>query len=384
MEAFAPTVARLADAVVELRTLEVSYRSIADGLGCTENHARLLRFRALKGADAHLQRPDWRLLQQPNLVEWAQLRRRFGVRLEEDAVLLSRTGKDRLEWLRGAIADVWTEFGGTFRSDEAIKRLRKLREQKGYAASAERFRIFGELSRALAFFNVHIGRTRSAAAFAVEAAYLHAFAQHESGNPQDWLNVAAACELCAHAHSLAAQPAGVRAALNIAAEAKAAAGQPLGADHLRLRGVAFYQLGAEHDAEAIRAFDESAQLTTCQPTGSPMSVEMNGARHTNAILAEPDAARELSINAGATFGPKSLQASMTAHWAAVAGLMTDSSQEHEQALEVVERNLPVASQFGHQASIAKLLRAIPRLHLSDPQRQAWVRYSLYANAYRID
>ena len=102
------------------------------------------------------------------------------------------------------------------------------------------------------------------------------------------------------------------------------------------------------------------------------------------VLGRPDVdgAEALREDANVAFGEASLQASMTVHWAAVTRLMTDSGHEHREALDDVEGNMETAQRYGHQASIAMMLAATPRLRLPDSDRRDWVRHCLYVNAFR--
>ncbi len=48
---------------------------------------------------------------------------------------------------------------------------------------------------------------------------------------------------------------------------------------------------------------------------------------------------------------------------------------------MLAENRDVARRFGHQATLSRLLVLTPNLQLPPPERRAWVRWVMYANAY---
>jgi hypothetical protein len=117
---------------------------------------------------------------------------------------------------------------------------------------------------------------------------------------------------------------------------------------------------------------------------SEAQIRMTGGRHTN-LIGKPnwDGAMSVMEIVSDTFLPDSLEASMTRHWAAACGFLTDDGHIRQRAAELLQENQTTATRFGHQATISKLLSITPELGLPKGLQALWVRKSLYQNAFRL-
>ena len=181
---------------------------------------------------------------------------------------------------------------------------------------------------------------------------------------------------------LARRPQEAWKTLDVARDAAEAIRAPLGSDHFRQRGVALFQL--REDDRAIGQFERSAEaMEKLNEAKNPVQLLMTGPRHINLLgSVQCDRAQEILHIARQTFGDSSLETSMCIHWSAACGLSTDSPSTMQQTVELLEGPPSPASQFGHQATIRKLLAVTPELGLDARLRQAWVRRALYENAFR--
>ena len=170
--------------------------------------------------------------------------------------------------------------------------------------------------------------------------------------------------------------------LDTAGAAAAWVRQPIGSDHFRQRGVALFQL-REDDAAADCFRKAVTAMEHLNEARNPAQLVMTGPRHINLLgKLQWDGAREVLDTAKRGFGETSLEAVMAQHWAAACGLSTDSTRVNEDAVRLLDAPIALAPQFGHQATIRKLLALTPDLGLDTRLRQAWVRRALYENASR--
>jgi hypothetical protein len=95
-----------------------------------------------------------------------------------------------------------------------------------------------------------------------------------------------------------------------------------------------------------------------------------------------DGATEVLATARQSFGPESLEASMALHWTAACGVSTDSASTIQQAVDLISAAPAPAAHFGHQLTVRQLLTITPELGLYAGLRRAWVRRTLYENAFR--
>jgi hypothetical protein len=184
---------------------------------------------------------------------------------------------------------------------------------------------------------------------------------------------------------LAGRPAAALPILDIIRDAAQTIGAPLGSDYYRQRGVALFQAGSRYDDETRKSFEQSEQqMRRLGEAGSEAQALMTGTRHTN-MLGKPDwdgALKVLEI-VQSTFSADSLEASMTRHWAAACGLLTDDNRIRQRASDLLRDNQETAARFGHQATISKLLSMTSELGLPKGLLAVWVRKSLYQNAFRL-
>jgi hypothetical protein len=169
--------------------------------------------------------------------------------------------------------------------------------------------------------------------------------------------------------------------LDLARDAAESIGGPLGSDHSRQRGVALLQL--REDQQARKHFQRSAELMEkLNEATVPAQILMTGARHAGLLALDCDQGLDVLAVARRAFGEGSLEASMAVHWAAAASLSTDSSLAIRDAADLLNHHPKPPPQFGHQATIRKLLSITPELGFDARLRRIWVRRALYENAFR--
>lgn len=311
-----------------------------------------------------------------------ELAARLGIRAEPDEVVQTRVRTRKLESLRDEIDKTVHRCAAEYAFSQGAKALRKLMAQIGYAGDARRIALRAQLHQHLAWFLVHSGRCISASEEAAAARDLWRHAYHEAGSPEYAASYVEAALVGSNALLLAREPQQAWAVLKLAKDAAEAIGAPLGSEHYRQRGVALFQL--REDDRAVRMFERAPKaMEQLGEARNPAHLLMTGTRQINLLQGlKCDRARELIVTAQQSFGSESLEASMALHWAAACGFSTDSTSEIQQAVDSLGTASPPSAQFGHQATIRKLLAITPELELDSRLRSAWVRRALYENAFR--
>ena len=95
-----------------------------------------------------------------------------------------------------------------------------------------------------------------------------------------------------------------------------------------------------------------------------------------------DGAEEVLAAVEKRFPPGTIEFSNALNWDVAAALCTDSSDALKRAEELLDKDFRYVIGFGHQASIATLLRIASVLPVRI--RPEFVRTALYANAFRDD
>lgn len=93
---------------------------------------------------------------------------------------------------------------------------------------------------------------------------------------------------------------------------------------------------------------------------------------------QSDTLREI----GQSMGKASREFSMQLHWTVAAGQVAEDAETNQRsAILLDESPTAIFGSFGQQATINHLLRLTERLNLPPRERQWWVRFLMYENAY---
>ena len=356
---------------------DVPSTRLASLFGTTPANVRVIAFRTRHSAP-EASPEDSALGCQPP----PELAEELGVRTAPDEVVDTPLRARRLEQLRNEIDSAVIRYSSQYRFLGGVACLRGLAPWVGYAGDSRRIALAALLHQQIAWFLVHSGRCGSAAREATLARKLWRRAFHESRNREYGEYFIQAALIGSQAFLLARRPQEAWKTLEIARDAAESIRAPLGSDHFRQRGVALFQL--REDDRAVGQFERSTvAMEKLNEAKNPAQLLMTGTRHTNLLgSVKCDRAQEILHIARHAFGDSSLEASMCMHWSAACGLFTDSPSQIQQAVALLDAHPNPAPQFGHQATIRKLLAVTPELGLDARLRQAWVRRSLYENAFR--
>jgi len=262
-----------------------------------------------------------------------------------------------------------------------IQELTLLGQYLGYYSQPELVHIAAERQFHLSAFNVHLGRTESAARHAHHAQSQYRRLIDKGDRLRGLRGISAAKELIAHALLLEHRPFAALEALVEVESLSRQHGLTLGAEFHRKRGVALLQISRpERDREAARMFRAATEAPHSVDT--PLERRMSGERHQNLLNQSFDDSAELLRDAVAHYGEGSLQHSMCLHWSAAIALATDSDDLNQYALDSLANARSVVSQFGHQATIHFLLSRTHGFGVPQRFRKEWVRLALYSNAFR--
>ncbi len=372
-----PKLSQFGPAFAWLLEKEFSSARIASLFGTTAENVRVAAFRA---RSTELQpEPDQAHLDDPVRPDTATA---LGVRVDHDygAPTLGRCRK--VDWLRFQIDSAAKQHMDAYTFLDGIRALRNLAPRVGYAGHVRRIGLRAKLHQHMAWFLVHAGQCDSAAREASVARELWRWAYHESPRREYAEQFVKSALIGSQAWLLSRRPRQSLAALEVARSAAESVAAPLGSDHFRQRGVALFQL--REDEHATEAFRKSAEaMERLNEARIPAQVVMTGVRYTN-LLGSPDwdGATEVLATARQSFGQESLEASMALHWAVACGVSTDSSSAVQQAIQLITHAPVPPTQFGHQLTIRQLLTITPELGLYSGLRRAWVRRTLYENAFR--
>jgi hypothetical protein len=312
------------------------------------------------------------------------LRASTGVRGDADLTLPSKRATVKLEALAERIDSVVAEFQRDYRFVDGVAALKSLLPQIGYPSDVRRIRLLSRLRQHRTWFLVHSGLSVSSLHEARQVMALSTVAFRESGDPSDLVSVANAGLVASNACLLRNDPKTAERYLRIFKEAVDAAGARPGSEyHRQLGTIYFLDRNRSHDDLASNTFVKAAEMMLeLGEAKNPAQVLMVGTRTQMLLDRDWDRGQELVAETSTTFPPGSLESSMNIHWAVACGLSTDSRYIEQQALELLEKNRSTARQFGHQATISKLLKITPDQGHSPGTRAARVRRALYENAFR--
>ena len=359
-----------------LLSKDVSASRLAGLLQTTPENIRVIAFRERHEA-AKVYGRDSGFQELPSV----DLAERSGVRHPPDEVVRTPAKNRELDAIANNINQVVALHVSSYEYPEGVRTLRKLLPRIGFAADSRRIALSALLHQHIAWFLVHSGRCESATHQAQLARDLWRIAYHESSEREYAGRFVQSALIGSHALLLARRPEDAWRVLHIADDAANAMRAPIGSDHYRQRGVALFQL--REDERAVGAFQKATEaMENLNEATVPAQLLMTGARHISLLKSKWDDAQEVLDVARSSFGIGSLEASMALHWAAAGGLLTDSTAVAQSSLELLRSGAPPAPQFGHQVTIRKLLALTPDLGLDERLRRAWVRRTLYENAFR--
>jgi len=308
-----------------------------------------------------------------------------GIRSHREILRRSEKPSSTFAWLEEQIEARFESHRHQYRFLDGARSLLQLKQKLGHMSEARRIALAGVLEQKISWFLVHSGFTRSAISHASLSLWLLQTAYYRLDRRDDVREFIKSALIASQGNLLAGRPAASLSILDIIRDAAQTIGAPLGSDYYRQRGVALFQLGRRHDDESKKSFEQSQQqMRRLGEADSEAQALMTGTRHTN-LLGKPDwdgALKVLEV-VQTTFSADSLEVSMTRHWAAACGFLTDDNKVRQRARELCEDNLGTAARFGHQATISKLLSMTPELGLPKGLQAVWVRKSLYQNAFRF-
>ncbi len=318
------------------------------------------------------------------MVPSTAMHRGVGIRSHRDILRHSDKASpttDRLE------SEIQARFENHRRDHEFLAgtaSLLQLKQKLGHISEGRRMALAGILEQRIAWFLVHSGLVRSAVSHANYSLWLLQSSYYRLGKKETAQEFIKSALIASHGNLLAGRPAAAMPVLELMREACQHIGAEPRSDYFRQRGVALFQLGGGHDAEAAACFEESERQMRRFGEGDKAQSLMTGKRYVN-LLGKTDWEGSLDVNEAvlAAFPSNSLEVAMARHWAAACGLLSADGPVRQRARELLESNRDVAGRFGHQATIHKLLSLTPELGLPRGLKAIWIRKALYQNAFRF-
>jgi len=364
-----------------LMSVGVSSPRLAALFGTSTGNIRRLKYLASR----QLEPPLITFLPDLDLVPSTAMHRGIGIRSHMDILRRADKPSPTLDWLEDEIDTRFERHRQQYQFLAGARSLSRLKQRLGHMSESRRMFLAGILEQRISWFLVHSGFTRSAISHASLSLWLLQSAHYRLDSSEEVREFIKSSLIAAHANTLAARPAATLQILDLVRTASESIGAPLGSDYYRQRGVAFFQLGPQHDDEAKASFAQSeCQMRKLGEGESEAQALMTGTRQIN-LLGKPewDGALRVMEMAENTFTSDSLETSMTRHWAAACGLLTGDGRIRQRGRELLAANQPTAARFGHQATVSKLLSLTPELGLSRGLEAIWVRKALYQNAFRL-
>jgi hypothetical protein len=289
---------------------------------------------------------------------------------------------DRAE-IESELQSILVEYGKGHQYGGGIKRLLQSLKGIGYPSDAGLLTLSATIHRHLGWFHANSGHSRSSLYHAEKSMALCRAAYSISDQDEDVEGYIEAALVGANACLLHRQPEAALKLLNRAEEAAEYIERPLGSQHNRLAGVAYFQQG--EDGIAKTKFQNAMHLDErIDNVESASTIWMNGHRHLPLLSKIPnlDIAMETRQRVREWFGDEGLEFSMSANWAAACGLATGSPEAIIEAREILHENSARSAQYGHQATVTLLLSILPELGLQPNVVKNFVRVALYENAAR--
>lgn len=376
-----PDLSEFRFAIEWLMNVGVSSPRLATLFGTSAENIRQLKYSAPRHREPSLIAfvPDL------DLVPSTNIHRGVGIRSHREILRRSTKASPTLNWLAEQVDTRFESNQQQYQFLRGAHSLLLLKQKLGHVSEGRRLAMAGVLEQKIAWFFVHSGFTRSAVNHASRSLWLLQAAYYRLGRQDDVREFIKALLILSHANLLAGRPTAALQLLDIGRHAADSIGAQPGSDYYRQRGVAFYQLGSTHDDEAKEMFTRSEQqMSRLGEARNEAQAMMTGSRYVS-LLHRPDWENALQVleTVEGTFGSRSIETSITRHWTAACGLLTDDDKLRQQAREIIGEAGTTASQFGHQATISKLLSITPELGLSRGLQALWIRKALYQNTFRF-
>ncbi|MCU1284081.1 MAG: hypothetical protein JWO13_431 [Acidobacteriales bacterium] len=362
----------LGPAIALLRSFGIDPRRIARLFETTPENIRQIDYRAQhpRAAEAPLSVTPAREVPQPYEVPIYGKER---VRLDELGHRIETTAR---------------QYAAAYQFSEGLAALRQCLAPLSTPTNSYKLRLKARLHHQIAWFALHQGLSSTALSNAAFSQQLSTEAYRKSWNKVDLAGfidtalILALALLLSNEGSRTQRELHALKILDLAKEVAEGANLPRGSEHFRQRGTLLFRLGQDEEAkinfrtamEAMRRMGEARDET---------HVLMVGTRLLNLAEKTPnwEASNELLTKCEATFGRESLEYVMNCNATAACGLLTDSVPVHVEALDLLNSTVK-SKQFGHQATVTKLLSITPDLKLLAWDRSRWIRFALHTNAFR--
>lgn len=290
----------------------------------------------------------------------------------------------RISALEEAIEEQGINFWANVRFGERLQSLRQLREGLGNPSHFRLVRLLARLSQLTAEAQVHIGWAASAIREGLKSIQLSRISYHDSNlDPYDLTQLAKSALLVSQAYLLRLEPENAERYLALYMSVLGVTDQEPGGDYMRQYGTMCFQ--RNEDDLARRYLTAAARrLSETQDYGRerlPHEIKNIGERQINA-LGHPnwEAAQELFGYMVDHLRAGEIHISMNLNWMAATAFATDSRAAHMIAAEQLERYREASLGYGHQQTIATLLRMT--IELEPRLRRSWARRILYENAFK--
>ncbi len=368
---FDPNLAQLGPAIRWLRDHGLSCAVLASLFRTTVGHISVLAHRAQPAAQRATPLPQFGttrlddcLTRDPTFEELEPLRERPEA-LDPDLIAEN-------------MARIASTNAAQYRFLQGVRELRKLRPYLGRPRAIHRMQLHAQLHRQAAWFFTHSGWSKSSIEEASTVFELAADLYRRT-HSQDYLRlIADAALIASNAYLICYNSQRARHCLHLARQATETCEERLGPEYYRQLATANFQ---DNDDGAARTYFKIAGQVM-QERGFADAAEVFMASTRQESLLVPvnwDAAQEMLTPVKQYFPPGSIELAIAVNWTAACGFSTDSPSANRQAQELLEKSQNL-SHFGHQATVATLLRCVPDL----PQdlRREFVRFALYQNACR--
>jgi hypothetical protein len=277
------------------------------------------------------------------------------------------------------IAGIASTNAAQYRFLRGIRELRKLRPHLGRPRAVHRMRLHAQLHRQVAWFFTHSGWSRSSIAEANTAFELAADLYRRTHSQDDLTLLADAALIASNAYLICYDSVRARHCLHLARQATETCKERPGSEYYRQLATATLQ--ENDDGAARKYFKIAGQVMGERGCADAAEVLMASTRQESLLTpVDWDAAQEMCAAVRQRFSLGSIELAIGVNWTAACGFSTDSPSVNLQAQALIEGNCEHASHFGHQATVATLLRYVPALPQS--LRRDFVRFALYQNAYR--
>jgi len=314
----------------------------------------------------------------------ARFSQALSIRNQPYKLEFGRARKQALDRLEEAIEERGIHFWDNVRFGEGIEPLMLLQQEAGFPSHFRFVRALARLRQLTAETHLHLGFARSAITEGLESVQLSRFAYHDSGDDSfDLTQLAKSALLVSQAHLLRLDSVESTKYLDLYKAATTRASAKPGAEYYRQRGTNLFQ--QNEDLMARDCFQKAAErLSETQDYGRDrMQHEVwNIGRRQIQALGTPDwdGAQELFAHMREHLALGEIHISMNLNWMVAVAFSTDSNSAQTEAIELLDKYASASEGYGHQRTIARLLRMTPDLKPKD--QKPWVRRALYENAFK--